>query len=112
MRRRSRLLLLLAGLPLYTALLMFVATLTVSALIDPTEIGNVMRELFDRELGEYPLWWSWCGGPAGAESPFRWSWRPSCRPFPLGFRWSEGGERPRFGNPPPVSGDITRFTGP
>ncbi len=62
--RGRRLLLLLIGLPLYTAALMFVSTVAVFGLIDPMDLWTNPAGVFDPPLLADPSWWSWCGGPA------------------------------------------------
>lgn len=61
--RSRRLILLLIGLPLYTAALMVVATVAVLGLIDPMDLWNNPAGVFDPSLLADPSWWSWCGGP-------------------------------------------------
>lgn len=62
--RSRRLILLLIGLPLYTAAIMFVSTVAVLGLFDPMNLWNNPAGVFDPPLLADPSWWSWCGGPA------------------------------------------------
>lgn len=62
MRRHRRLVLILVGLPLYAAALMFLSTVAVTLLIDPKELGGLIVD-FPAAPFE-PLWWLYCGGPA------------------------------------------------
>ena len=57
MRRYKRRLLLLAGLPLYTAFLMAVTTLGATLLIDPADAVDVAIDLLGPPTEA--AWWGW-----------------------------------------------------
>ncbi len=64
MRNHTRWMLLAVGVPVYTALLMVVASLAAALIFDPTEVGAFLRDVvFEPEYWLEPLWWTWCGGP-------------------------------------------------